>query len=324
MATIRIILAVTMVGLCAGAQAQAGETVDLHRGTPSYQLFVPTAAAPGGGALVVMLHGCNQDATSVATGTNWNALAEGKGFFVLYANQQRGRNGLNCWNWFTPENQKAGSGEPAEIMASVDEVLSHYPIDRRRVYLAGMSAGGAMAAILLSCYPNRFAAGAINSGLPYGIVDGMWDAFTVMGSGPGHRTRRQAACDPQAFHGGVMVVQGLADSVVNPGNAGRVLADFVPSDATQQQTVDVPPAAGSLGYHLTTISSAGRLVAQQLLVEKADHAWVGGAAGVPYCDPRGPNTTAMIWSFFAAVTNEGTAVAAGAWDPKRVVSASGH
>jgi len=307
---VRALLVIVLVALC-GGPALAGETVTVGQGTPPYRLFIPSAPAAGGAPLVVMLHGCNQDATSVAAGTNWNAQAESKGFFVLYANQQRNRNGFNCWNWFLPGNQQAGAGEPAEIMASVDEVLAHYPmIARHRVYVSGLSAGGAMAAILLSCYPSRFAAGAIYSGLPYGIVNGMWDAFSLMASGPGQRPRQQTACDPHAFHGGVIVVQGSSDRVVNPKNADRLLADFIPANATQRRVVDVPPSNYSLGYRLTTVSSTGGLVAEQVVVDQADHAWMGGASGVAYCDPRGPNTTAMIWSFFAGMEPSGTIVAA--------------
>lgn len=310
----RMMTALVALGLCAGASAGSGaaETIDLGRGTPPYRLFIPSrhaAAAGGSAALVVMLHGCNQDAAAVASGTKWNAVAEDKGFFVLYANQAQGRNPLNCWNWFLPGNQRAGAGEPAEIIAAIDEVETRFPIDKRKVFVAGLSAGGAMAAILLSCYPERFAAGAISSGLPYGIVNGAWEALTVMAHGPGER-RLTSPCDPHSFRGGIFVVQGSEDRVVNPRNAERVLRDFVPASATDWQTTQVPANASSLGYQVTRISDRGRLVAERVLVEKADHAWMGGTAGIPYCDARGPAATAMIWAFFATVAREGAPLVA--------------
>ncbi len=306
---LRAILGLLVVGLCTGVAAQAAETVDLTRVAPGYRLFIPTHLHKNP-ALVVMLHGCNQDAAMVANGTNWNAVAEEQGFLVLYANQPRERNPLNCWNWFLPENQGAGGNEPTEIMVAIEHVQSRYATDRHKLYVAGMSAGGAMAAILLSCYPDRFAGGAIYSGLPYGIVKGVWDAFTVMAQGPGDRERIQTACNPRAFHGGLIVVQGTADTVVNPRNAERLLKDFLPAEGTQSRTTDVPAEGQSLGYHLTTIAASGRLRAERLLVEHADHAWMGGVAGVPYCDPRGPNTTAMIWSFFSQIGRPASDVAA--------------
>jgi poly(hydroxyalkanoate) depolymerase family esterase len=305
----RMWIAILLLGLGCAAEARAGETVELGGDAPAYRLFVPSRPAGGAAPLLVMLHGCNQDAASIAAGTRWNLLAEEKGFFVLYANQPASRNPMKCWNWFLPADQKVGGREPAEIIAAIDRVETHYPIDRRRVYVAGMSAGGAMAAILMSCYPARFAAGAISSGLPYGVADNTMEAFSVMAQGSGKRAHNPS-CDPHAFHGGVMVVQGLSDDVVNPANADRVLTDFLPSQATQWQTTDVPATGQSLAYHLTTVSADGRLVAERLLVEHADHAWMGGAAGMPYCDPHGPKTTEMIWSFFSGLsTAEPTAVA---------------
>lgn len=302
LATAGVLAIVALANLCLGNQARAGEMIDFGDGTPPYKLFLPSKSAGPSTALVVMLHGCEQDATTIATGTKWNALAENHGFYVLYANQERGRNMLNCWNWFLPGNQQAGRGEPAVIMAAIDRAQSQFPIDRRKVYVAGMSAGGAMAAILLSCYPDRFAAGAISAGLPYGMVEGVGEAFRLMANGPAEGTRVQAACDPGKFHGGVIVVQGMSDQIVNPKNADRLLADFVPANATKWQTTDMPAIGQSLGYHLTNVVAAGRLVAQRLLVERADHAWIGGTAGMPYCDPHGPNATEMIWSFFSSLS----------------------
>ncbi|MFI5346339.1 MAG: alpha/beta hydrolase family esterase [Elusimicrobiota bacterium] len=234
---------------------------------PADKIFVPShmdSPAP----LVVILHGCEQDADAIAAVARWNALAEKEGFLVLYPNQQWGRNPYNCWNWFVPINQAPGLGEQAEIIAAIFAAKARYPVDPARVYAAGISAGASTVVDLLSCYPDVFAGGGVHSGVAYGIALNPVDALDVMKNGPGSRARA-GLCDPAAFRGGVMIVQGSADTVINPANADRIAADF--SGATVR-TVLVP----GLG-----------------------HAWSGGAPDLPASDPKGPDATALMWSFFS-------------------------
>ncbi|HEX4046871.1 MAG TPA: PHB depolymerase family esterase [Elusimicrobiota bacterium] len=259
--------------------------------TPPDKLFVPSRL-DGPAPLVVVLHGCEQDADAIAAGTRWNDLAEKEGFLVLYPNQQWGLNPYNCWNWFLPANEAPGFGEPAEIVAAIEAVKNFYPVDASRVYVAGISAGGAEAATLLSCYPDEFAAGAIHSGVAYGLVADAFSAQDVMKDGPGDRPRL-GVCDPASFKGSVMIVQGSTDAVINPLNAERLATDFA-RDAGRS-VASVPPSGGIDGYR--RIDFAGGRV-RELLVDGLGHAWSGGAPGASATDPRGPDATALMWSFF--------------------------
>jgi poly(hydroxyalkanoate) depolymerase family esterase len=199
--------------------------------SPPDKLYVP-ARLEGKVPLVVALHGCQEDADAFAKVTGLNALAEKEGFLVLYPNEQWGRNPYNCWNWFLPVNQAAGLGEPAEIAAAVLAAEALYPVDPERIYVTGLSAGGAEAATMLSCYPSLFAAGAIHSGVAYGVAQTPGDALEVMKHGPG-AAARAAWCDPSAFRGGALVIQGAADPAVNPSNADRLASDFSGADVRE-------------------------------------------------------------------------------------------
>lgn len=200
---------------------------------PADKIYVPSrlrTPAP----LVVVLHGCEQDADAIAAASRWNDLAEKEGFLVLYPNQQWGRNPYNCWNWFLPLNQERGLGEPAEIVAAVAAVRASYAVDPGRVYVAGLSAGAVTAADLLACYPDVFSAGGIHSGLSYALATNAVDALDVMKNGPAGRVRA-GLCDPAAFRGRVMIVHGSDDAVIRPDNADRTAADF--SGATVKKLV---------------------------------------------------------------------------------------
>jgi poly(hydroxyalkanoate) depolymerase family esterase len=263
---------------------------------PPYKIFVPPhLRAPA--ALVVVLHGCGQDADAIAASTRWNVLAEKEGFLVLYPNQQWGLNPFNCWNWYLPINEAPGIGEPAAVMTAIEAAKAHYPIDASRVFVAGISAGGATAATLLSCYPGSFAAGAVHSGVAYGLAADAFAAQDVMRNGPAGRARR-GGCDPSSFHGGVLVVQGSADTAINPLNAERLAADFAGTHAARTVAA-VPPRGEAYGYRLVDLSGSGARV-REVLVDGLGHAWSGGAAGASATEARGPDATGMMWSFFSA------------------------
>jgi len=282
--------------LAAGARAETGLQAFTAGGhaAPADLVYVP-AHPKSPAALVVMLHGCEQDAAASAAGTRWNELAEREGFFVLYPSQQWGRNAYNCWNWFFPYNQAAGFGEPAEIAAGVAAAKALYPIDPAHVFVAGISAGGADAATMLSCYPDLFAAGAVHSGVSYALAVDAAGAFDVMKNGPVAR-RSQGLCRPAAFGGKVLVIHGTADAVIAPSNADRTAADFA-GKGEPGPAVATPAAGGRYGW--TTTDFAGGRV-RLVRVEGLGHAWSGGAAGANATDPNGPDATGMIWSFFSA------------------------
>ena len=265
--------------------------------TPPDKIFVPSRLN-GPAPLVVVLHGCQQDADAIAAGSRWNELAEKEGFLVLYPNQQWGQNPYNCWNWFLPVNEAPGLGEPAMIAAAIWAAKLAYPVDASRVYIAGISAGGADAATMLSCYPDLFAAGAIHSGIAYGVAADASTALDVMKSGPGDRAKL-GICDPASFKGGVFILQGSSDTAVNPANAERLAADFAGKKASRVETTT--PAGQTYAYK-TVDFSGGRV--REVLVDGLGHAWSGGAPGASATDPRGPDATAMMWSFFSSYRRE--------------------
>jgi poly(hydroxyalkanoate) depolymerase family esterase len=274
--------------------------------------------------LVCMLHGCTQDPASFAAATRMNAEADRHGFLVLYPEQPRADNPQGCWNWFLPEHQARGAGEPASIAAIVRELIetpSPWTIDSRRVFVAGLSAGGAMAAIMATVYPDLFAAVAVHSGLAYRSATTMGAAFTAMANatadpiGQGHAAH--AAMGDHARAIPAMVVHGSADARVVPANADRVLEQFMTANRL------AAPASGNLdiarptttvhgrveGGHAYTrsqwVDGRGVLMHELLKVDGLGHAWSGGAPGGSYTDPRGPDATAAIWRFFAQATAPG-------------------
>ena len=260
---------------------------------PTDKIYVPSRL-DGPAPLVVVLHGCEQDADAIAASTRWNELAEKEGFIVLYPNQQWGQNPYNCWNWFLPLNEAPGLGEPAMIMAAIWAAKASYPIDSSRVFIAGISAGGAVAATMLACYPDSFAAGAIHSGVAYGVAADAYTAQDVMKSGPGDRSRL-GVCDPSSFKGGVFILQGSSDTAVNPANAERLATDFAGKE--ERVVTAVQPNGEMYGYHRIELSG-GRV--REILVDGLGHAWSGGAPGASATDPRGPDATGLMWSFFTA------------------------
>jgi feruloyl esterase len=136
-------------------------------------------------ALVVVLHGCAQTAASYEYGAGWSTLAERYGFALLLPEQQHANNPNGCFNWFQPGDAQRGQGEALSIRQMVDKMVLDHGIDARRVYVTGLSAGGAMASVMLAAYPDIFAGGAIIAGLPYGAATNVQEAFQSMFQSPG-------------------------------------------------------------------------------------------------------------------------------------------
>ena len=282
----------------------------------------PQTAVP----LVCLLHGCTQDAASFAAATLMNDAADRHGFVAVYPQQERGENPQGCWNWFLPQHQTRGAGEPASIAAIVRELmgtLTPWTIDARRVFVAGLSAGGAMAAILAAVYPDLFAAVAVHSGLSYGSAASTGAAFTAMARGA-----EDTIAQGRAAHAAVgdlarpvpsMVIHGTADSTVAPVNADQVLEQSMTANrlaAPETCDLDIArPTTTSRGQvdggHAYTrcqwTDRRGVLMHERLKVDGLGHAWSGGAPGGSYTDPRGPDATDAIWRFFAQTTADQTA-----------------
>ncbi|MGB0093574.1 MAG: PHB depolymerase family esterase [Solirubrobacteraceae bacterium] len=271
--------------------------------------------------LVCMLHGCTQDPNTFAAATLMNAAADRHGFVVVYPGQNRGANAQGCWNWFLPGHQQRDAGQPAAIAAIVGDLVQTGPgctIDPRRVFVAGLSAGGAMAAVLVACYPDVFAAAAVHSGLAYRSATSTSSAFEAMKRGPA-----DAAVPGRAAHAAMgayaqrvpsIVIHGNDDRTVAPINAIHVLRQSMDANRRAAPAItDLDPAHPTRSWRAQTdhgygytcsqwLDGSGALMHELLMVDGLGHAWSGGAAGGSFTDPRGPDATDGILEFFATTS----------------------
>ena len=313
-------------------QHRAGVRVQARRGERADDrplVHVPPGLDPAVPApMVVMLHGCTQDPSTFAAATAMNDTADRHGFVVVYPGQPRGRNAQGCWNWFAPEHQQRGAGEPKLIAGIAHALLaqeSTQRVDSRRIFVAGLSSGGAMALILAACYPDLFAAVAVHSGLPYRAADNVAAAYAAMGQATSTR-----AANGHAIHAAMgqharpirsLVIHGRADRTVAPQNSRHILAQVMHANhlaapATEPHDPAKPTAsqrariAGGLAYtHERWIDAHGTLMHESIDVDGLGHAWSGGVAGGSYTDPRGPSASEIIWAFFAQATHSERSVA---------------
>jgi poly(hydroxyalkanoate) depolymerase family esterase len=262
--------------------------------------IAPETAVP----LVCMLHGCTQDAATFATATLMSEVADRHGFLAVFPEQTRGENPQGCWNWFLPEHQARGAGEPASIAGVVRELLgtsSPWAIDTRRVFVAGFSAGGAMAAVLAATYPDLFAGLAVHSGLAYGSATSLGAAFTAMARGAGNPLATHARLEQPVPS---IVIHGTADTTVAPINAQQVLQQSMAAERRSGSEPTHHQADGGHAYarHQWT-DHHGTVVHELLMVDALGHAWSGGKPGGSYTDARGPNAGEAIARFFEQATN---------------------
>ena len=260
-------------------------------GHRSYKLYVPKHHSGQPLPLVVMLHGCTQDADDFAAGTQMNALAERDGCIVVYPVQPQGANASKCWNWFKPADQRRDSGEPALIAGITREVMSKHAVDPARVFVAGLSAGGAMAAIMIQAYPDLYAAACVHSGLAVGAAHDLQSALAAMRGGKSSGARGAAA--PKRP---LIVFHGDADATVHPSNTAELLRGF---DA--QAVVFDETSHGEAGKRKSTVErlkSAEGVDAELWLIHGAPHAWAGGSGNGSYTDATGPDASATMMRFF--------------------------
>ena len=276
-------------------------------GTRSFRLYIPSGRRERPMPLVVMLHGCKQNPDDFAAGTRMNELAEAQGWLVLYPAQQTSANRLACWNWFQETHQKRGSGEPSIIAGMTREVIASHGADPRRVYVAGLSAGGAMAAIMAATYPDLYAAAGIHSGLPYAAAGNLMSALTAMKHGPAPRGGGRTAHDE--LHAiPTIVFHGDRDTTVHPGNGDEVIArrrgntsrrEAAASSGFGPEATVRQAKQGGHGYTRTTHRDvSGAVDAEHWVVHGAAHAWSGGSPSGSYTDPRGPDASAEMLRFF--------------------------
>jgi poly(hydroxyalkanoate) depolymerase family esterase len=255
-----------------------------------YKLYVPPQAGERPLPLVVMLHGCTQDPDDFAQGTRMNDAARAQGCFVLYPAQSQQANPQRCWNWFKHSHQQRGRGEPALLAALTRDVIARHRIDARRVYVAGLSAGGAMAAILGEAYPELFAAVGVHSGLAAGAAKDLPSALAAMRSGAAAANTRPGVP--------TIVFHGDADGTVHPANGEHVISGSV-AGADAQAQVQRQRAPGGRGYTRSVHRApGGEVLAEHWVVHGSGHAWSGGSREGSYTDPTGPDATAQMLRFF--------------------------
>jgi poly(hydroxyalkanoate) depolymerase family esterase len=272
-------------------------------GTRAFKLFEPAGFDDRRLPLVVMLHGCTQDPDDFAAGTRMNELAQEQGFFVLYPAQAPRSNAHKCWNWFTPSDQRRGQGEPSLLAGMTRHVIDTHAIDADRVFVAGLSAGGAMAAILAREYPDLFAAAGVHSGVAPGAAHDVASAFVVMKTGPGSlRAPRPVAATP-AEGAPIIVFHGDADTTVAPANGQAVISEVLGAEPTAVSEVSGSIEPGKRGFERSVWrradASAGEpSLAEHWIVHGSPHAWSGGAATGSFTDPDGPDASREMFRFF--------------------------
>ncbi|MCK0507503.1 extracellular catalytic domain type 1 short-chain-length polyhydroxyalkanoate depolymerase [Aromatoleum anaerobium] len=283
-------------------------------GTRSYKLYVPSNYCGEPLPLVVMLHGCTQNPDDFAAGTGMNELAEREPCLVLYPAQSAGANGSKCWNWFKPSDQRAEHGEPSLIAGMTREVAASYNADRRRIYIAGLSAGGAMATTMAVAYPDLYAAAGIHSGLPHAAAHDLPSALAAMqqgsaraagiratGAGTGRETPHPVP---------VIVFHGDRDTTVHPRNGEQVIVQFAPAGVRTGSTgagskprasIERGQVPNGRAYTRTTYHHPnGSPHVEQWTVHGAGHAWSGGSSRGSYTDPQGPDAAKEMLRFFLA------------------------
>ncbi len=272
---------------------------------PPLPLLASTSEAQTRVPLVVMLHGCKQDSPDFARGTTMNELAAKTPCLVLYPEQLAKANQMRCWNWFDSAHQGRHAGEPAMLAALTRQVIARYPVDPKRVYIAGLSAGGAMAAIVAAHNPDLFAAVGVHSGLPPGAAHDVMSAFSAMRSGGRSRAPGDAAALKDVMP--TIVFHGDADRTVHPDNGDRIVlaatAALNASGVALKRSIvpqEMPAPTGELRHTLRTVYSAEdqRSYVEYWSVEAGPHAWSGGSAAGSFTDPHGPNASAAMLTFF--------------------------
>jgi poly(hydroxyalkanoate) depolymerase family esterase len=268
-------------------------------GTRPYKLFIPSSYAGQPLPLIVMLHGCKQSPDDFANGTRMNAAAERHGCFVLYPAQTRAANSSGCWNWFRREDQQRDRGEPAILAGMVGAVSAQYGIDRDRVFAAGLSAGGAMAAVLAVTYPELFAAVGVHSGLACGAAGDLPSALAAMRGMPDSAAtaaRTRGAAIP------AIVIHGDRDRTVHPLNGDDLVRTLGDPAAAGNASTEHGQAPGGHRYTRTVHRNPdGRPVLEYWVVHGGGHAWFGGSTEGSYCDPKGPDASEEMIRFFLAV-----------------------
>jgi poly(hydroxyalkanoate) depolymerase family esterase len=269
-----------------GARFDSG-TFTCAAGSRDYRLYIPDLKGARPAGLIMMLHGCTQSPVDFAKGTGMNQLADAHGLIIAYPAQSRGANMQSCWNWFAPTDQMANAGEPAILSGLARQIQQSHSIPAGRSFVAGLSAGAAMAVILGRTCPETFAAVGAHSGLPYKSAHDIPSAFAAMKAG-GPTSSNGAAHPTIVFHGD-------ADRMVNAANGQRIAVDAA---IAGPQLLEDGTTAGRSFTRSTTLAPSGGSVSEHWIIAGLGHAWSGGQQEGSYTDPQGPNASAEMVRFF--------------------------
>jgi poly(hydroxyalkanoate) depolymerase family esterase len=270
-------------------------------GSRNYKIYVPSHADGRKRPLLIMLHGCTQNPDDFAIGTGMNKLAEEHGFIVAYPEQSMSANHSACWNWFKFSDQLRDAGEPAIIAGITRSIIADFEIDASRIYVAGLSAGGAMAAVMSATYPELYAATGIHSGLAYGSATDMASAFAAMRGTPapvvpGKGKRHLKNVDSRVR---TIVFHGAADHTVHPSNAEVILAEARAGLTGPVRETQQDGFAGGRAYTCTVIADArGVPHVEYWAIKGFGHAWSGGSPDGSYTDSHGPDASREMLRFF--------------------------
>jgi poly(hydroxyalkanoate) depolymerase family esterase len=273
-------------------------------GRRPYKLYIPASATEAPRGLILMLHGCKQNPDDFAAGTGMNALAEAHRLWIAYPAQVRLANASRCWNWFAPAHQLRDGGEPAILAGITREIMAEAGLERDRVFVAGLSAGGAMAAVMAATYPDLFAAAGIHSGLAYGVATDVVSAFAAMRGEPGADAAQDGAATepggvppmPQGMR--TIIFHGAADATVHPTNAERIVDAASPAAARGRPQRQSGVAQGRPFTRTILRGPDGDAAVECWLIAGAGHAWSGGSEAGSYADPQGPDASAEMVRFF--------------------------
>jgi poly(hydroxyalkanoate) depolymerase family esterase len=261
-------------------------------GSRAYRLFIPSGYHGQAIPLVVMLHGCTQSPEDFAAGTRMNFIAEERTCFVAYPAQRAEANQAKCWNWFRPADQQRGGGEPSLIAGITRQIMRDHSVDPQRVYVGGLSAGAAAAAVMGSTYGDLYAAIGIHSGLACGAATDLPSALIAMRQGG-----RSHALPGDGPPIPTIVFHGDRDTTVHPNNGDRILRQFI--GATSTEKVHRGRVPGEHAYTRTVHTDAGgRGMLEHWEIHGAGHAWSGGSPVGSYTDPDGPDATREMLRFF--------------------------
>lgn len=308
-------MALLVVGF-APVQADAAGSV-ISKTAPdgrAYKLYVPSGYNGQPMPLVVMLHGCTQTVDTFMAGTEMNQYAEKYGFLVAYPDQPYSANFMKCWRWFDVNHQHRGKGEPASIVGVVNHVKSEYAVDSKKVYVTGLSAGGAMSVVMGVTYPDVFTAIGVHSGLEYKAGTDMISGNLAMwNGGPDPNSQGVKAFQEmiQKRVVPVMVFHGTADYTVRPINADQIILQWAQTndladdgidndsiDAIADETVDGYAPSGRSYTQYKYHDANGTVIMEKVMVNGMGHAWSGGSYAGTYTDPTGPKASEMFWNFF--------------------------